>query len=126
MTRGLLQGPTLKEKRYGAGFREEVLTFVSKAGDGTCAVSECKDPMYGMLEMFIDDQPPALDWYTRLLASLPERAWVNVPLCKGHAIDCAARSVEMLNEPDLWAPGRTNPAVFPHPLKLSSTPTSTR
>ena len=79
----------------------------------------CTDPVYGSVELFVDDAPPILDWYTRLLSKLPARAWTAVKFCQGHLADVTQRSVyDMYDQPDLWAPWRESPPVLTHPPKL--------
>lgn len=119
---GTLRGKTLGEKNFGEGFRPEKLHSVKAPWVG-CAVEGCGDPLYGSVELFVDDRPPALDWYTKLLARLPERAYVTVRFCAKHLEDVVQRSVyEFQDEPDLWAPWRASPPVLPRPPKLIPKP----
>jgi hypothetical protein len=119
---GTLRGKTLGEKRYGEGFRPEHLQTV-KAPWAGCAVDGCADPVHGSVELFVDDTPPALDWYSKLLAKLPPRAYVECRFCAKHLEDVVQRSVyEFQDEPDLWAPWRASPPVLPRPPKLIPRP----
>lgn len=118
-----MRGRTLDEKRYGPGFRpgpvlERVVTF------DHCAAEPCADPVAGSIELYVDDVPPALDWYTRILAKLTPGAWTRTPFCIGHMQDVVHRSLDMMDEPDLWAPGRASPPVLQHPPKLIDVPTA--
>jgi hypothetical protein len=112
-----LRGKTLDEKRYGGGFRPEPVAFV-RAPFAGCGVQPCTDPIYGSVEMFVDDSPPQLDWYSRLLAKLPARKWVRMGFCMRHLEDVVARSLDAMDEPDGWAPWRESPPVLLHPPEL--------
>lgn len=115
---GILRGTLLVEKVYGPGFREEPHRQQTAPWPG-CGVESCADPIYGSVELWVDDAPPALDWYTRLLSKLPPRVWTEVKFCQGHLADVTRRSVdEAWNQPDLWAPWRDNPPVLIHPPKV--------
>ena len=119
-----MRRPTLLEKVYGPGFREEPHRKTKAPWPG-CGVAGCGDPVYGSCELYVDDSPPALDWYTRLLARLPARIWTEVKFCKSHLSDVMYRSVEEAwDMPDLWAPWRANPPVLAHPPKVISEPKS--
>lgn len=113
-----MRGKTLDEQRYGPGFRPWPY-HVSPAGTyEQCAVDSCGDPVYAVATLYVDDHPPALDWYTRLLSKLELGADCEVPLCAGHSREVIERSEEMMDDPDLWAPGRENPPVLPSPPRL--------
>ena len=114
---GILRGKTLAEKVYGPGFRPEGLSSVAAPFHG-CGIEGCALRPGGSVEMYVDDHPPALDWYTRLLCRLPERSWVRVEFCVQHLGDVGRRSVEELDTPDAWAPWRANPPVFTRPPVL--------
>lgn len=117
-----MRRPTLDEKRYGPGFRpgpsptvEPVRTYKH------CAVDECPDPVWGTAELWVDDVPPMIDWYSKLLRVLKDKypgAWVVTPFCHGHLEGVVQRSEELMENPDLWAPGRDNPPILPRPPKL--------
>lgn len=119
--RSNLDGLTLNQKRYGAGFRE-VPTRRAVLNLGHCAAEPCRDPVYAEVEAWVDDAPPPIDWYTQVLNKLAkvglEQVWVRVPFCRGHTEEFLARSLDVLDDADSWAPGRENPFVFPHPPKL--------
>jgi hypothetical protein len=70
--------------------------------------------------MFVDDAPPQLDWYSRLLARLPERTWVRMGFCMKHLEDVVARSLDTMDITDRWAPWRENPPMLFRPPKLVS------
>lgn len=116
-----MRGKTLAEKRYGDGFRpvpvlSEVVTFKH------CAVGDCGDPVAGSIELYVDDTPPMLDWYSKLLGKLAPGVWTRMPFCVGHMQDVVHRSLDLMDEPDLWAPGRMNPPVLQHPPVLIPSP----
>jgi len=113
-----MRRPTLNEKRYGKGFREGPSLTVYVQTYHRCAVEGCGDKVYGTCELYVDDLPPALDWYTKILSKLQPQQWNVVPFCFGHLEDAMKRSVQAIEEPDLWAPGRENPPVLPRPPKL--------
>lgn len=115
---GTLRGKTLDEKRYGPGFRPVASISVVAPFSG-CGVADCSSPVYGSMELYVDDTPPSLDWYSRMLAKLPQNIWTTVEFCQSHLADVVQRSVyDMQDEPDLWAPWRANPPVLTHPPKL--------
>jgi hypothetical protein len=119
---GALRGKTLVEKLYGPGFRP-VPHREAKAPWSGCGVEGCIDAIHGSIELYVDDLPPALDWYTRLLARLPQNVWTAVSFCEGHLKDVIQRSVyDMHDEPDFWAPWRASPPVLTHPPKLLAKP----
>ena len=113
-----MRRPTLLEKRYGPGFREGPSPTVHVRTYHRCAVDGCQDPVFGTAELYVDDVPPALDWYTRILARLTPLAWSTVPFCVHHLEDVVRRSNEVLEDPGIWAPGRENPYVLPRPPKV--------
>jgi hypothetical protein len=113
-----MRRPTLDEKRYGPGFRPGPSPQVVIKTYKHCAVEACDDPVYGTAELFIDDTPPQLDWYTRLLAKLPLHSWIIIPFCQGHLKEVIHKAEEVIQEPGLWAPGRDNPPVLPRPPKI--------
>jgi hypothetical protein len=116
-----MRRPTLDEKRYGPGFRPGPSPQVVIKTYKKCAVENCDDPIYGTAELFIDDVPPAVDWYTTLLRKMVEKyshSWVTIPFCEGHLKEVIERAEEVIQEPGLWAPGRENPPVLPRPPKL--------
>lgn len=115
---GVLRGKTLVEKAYGPGFRETPHREAVAPWPG-CGVEGCQAAVYGSIEMFVDDVPPAVDWYTKILRRLPQQVWVRVKFCQDHLADVTRRSVdEYQEEPDLWAPWRASPPVLTHPPKL--------
>jgi len=113
-----MRRPTLNEKRYGEGFREGPSPQASVKTFKHCAIEGCGDRIYGTCELYVDDVPPALDWYTKMLSKLEPLHWNIVPFCFGHLEDVVKRSNEFMEEPDLWAPGRENPPVLPRPPKI--------
>jgi len=119
-----MRRPTLEEKRYGPGFRPGPSPTVEPAPTITyrhCAVDECPDTVFGTAELWVDDVPPMLDWYSKLLKVLKDKypgAWVVTPLCQGHLEGVVQRSEEMMESPELWAPGRENPPMLPRPPKI--------
>jgi hypothetical protein len=71
------------------------------------------------MELYVDDVPPIVDWYTRLLAKLPANVWTTVKFCQAHMKDVTQRSVyDIPDTPDSWAPWRDSPPVLVHPPKL--------
>jgi hypothetical protein len=108
---GILRGKTLVEKNYGPGFRPEPTLEENRVGV-TCHLEACDSPTYGSIELFVDDAPPKLDWYTRLLASLPAHTWVRCGFCQSHLRDVTARSTDEMGEPDAWAPWRESPVLL--------------
>lgn len=116
--RGNLDGKTLNEKKYGSGFRPEP-SRMAVLNLGHCAAEPCPDPVFAEVETYVDDAPPRTDWYTTILSRVYGaglgRTWVRIPLCRGHSTDFLERSLQVLEDSDLWAPGRDNPFVFPHP-----------
>jgi hypothetical protein len=113
-----MRRPTLVEKTYGPGFRPVPHREVVAPWSG-CGVEGCSDQVYGSIEMYVDDVPPTMDWYTRVLAKLPQNVWTTVGFCQSHMEDVVRRSVyDMQSEPDLWAPWRASPPVLTHPPKL--------
>jgi hypothetical protein len=75
------------------------------------------------LELYVDDPPPVMDWYSKVLSRLPARVWTRVSFCEGHLADVTRRSnIEMWDTPDLWAPWRASPPVLTHPPKLVKKP----
>lgn len=113
-----MRGLTLDEKRYGPGFRPWGMHHVVRTFE-RCAVTGCDDPVYGVATLYVDDHPPALDWYTRLLNTLEIGADTDVGLCQGHSAEVIDRDEELMMNPDLWAPGRANPPVLPGPMRLT-------
>jgi hypothetical protein len=116
-----MRRPTLNEKRYGEGFREGPSPSIFVKSYKHCAVDTCDDPVYGTMEIFVDDAPVDVDWYSKLMRLLQEKyphAWVVTPFCKGHLEAVVRRATDVLDEPDLWAPGRNNPPVLPRPPKV--------
>lgn len=114
---------TLGEKQYGPGYRAIRYAAVKAPWTGCAAEVNaghpCNSEVYGSVEMYVDDYPPALDWYTRLLGKLPQNVWTTVRFCQSHLADVTQRSVyEAQDEPDLWAPWRENPFILTHPPKL--------
>jgi hypothetical protein len=98
----------------------KVLKFKRCAVD---LVKPCAGRVYGTMEVYVDDRPPTtVDWYSKLLMRVWEagygRTWVVLGFCQGHSSEMLKLAEEVLLEPDLWAPGRDNPPVFPHPLKV--------
>lgn len=112
-----MRGPTLQEKRYGPGFRPVPVRRVHAPWPG-CAAEvgdhPCADPPIGEAELWVDDTPPALDWYSKLLSKLPVQTWTWVKLCERHFTESVVKAEELVN-PDTWAPWRTNPAVLVRP-----------
>lgn len=113
-----MRRPTLDEKRYGPGFRPYPMHHIVRTFN-VCAVDGCADPVYGVVTLYVDDHPPAMDWYTRLLRTLPIGADTDVGLCTGHAREVIVRDEEFMMDPDLWAPGRENPPVLPSPMRVN-------
>src|SRR5262245_28586243 len=117
-SRSLLDGKTLGEKRYGAGHRPERTHFVVLVFDHC---STCSNRCEFTMEVFVDDRPPGTHWFAQLLAKTwdagYQRAWVTLGFCAGHAQEAMQLALEVQTDTDLWAPGRENPYVFPHPLK---------
>lgn len=113
-----MRGKTLEEKRFGPGFRPILQTFQAIGIEG-CGVEGCGDMPVGSVELYVDDYPQVVDWYTRILAKLPSPgAWWRVPFCLGHLEDVCQRSLDVQEEPDIWAPGRENPFVLLRPFTL--------
>jgi len=112
-----MRGRTLEEKRYGPGFRPGPVVRTAAPWPG-CSVEGCPDPVHGTAELYVDDPPPTLDWYTRVLAKLPARTWTRLGFCESHLRAVVERSEDYQTQPDLWAPGRDNPPVLPRPVKL--------
>lgn len=124
MTRSNLDGRTLGEKRNGAGYRPDLLHFDVISWDH-CAIEGCEQRATSHMEVYVDDSPPVLDAITRLLARIFERygrGWVDTPFCLDHGYEMLRYGLDYIEDPDLWAPGRENPPVFPHPLKLLEPP----
>jgi hypothetical protein len=115
---GIVRGKTLVEKAYGPGFRDTPHMQAVAPWPG-CGYEGCGDPFFGKHELYVDDPPPALDAYTRMLSKLPAHTWTWVSFCKGHFDDVSLRSGgELWDNPDLWAPWRASPPVLMHPPKL--------
>lgn len=120
MVRSNMDGRTLAEKRYGKEYRPELAAAIVVTFDH-CAADACSDPVGCTMEVYVDDSPPALDWVTRMLAKMYARygrAWITVPFCIGHGTAMMQAGLDYIDSPDLWAPHRENPPVFPHPLKM--------
>jgi hypothetical protein len=114
-----MRRPTLLERKYGEGYRDTPHRKAVAPWHG-CGVEGCGDPTYGSIEMYVDDVPPMMDWYSRILAKLPAGVWTTVGFCDAHLSEVVQRSVyELLEEPDLWAPGRSSPPVLTHPPKVT-------
>jgi hypothetical protein len=119
---GVLRGKTIEEKLYGPGFRPTPHREV-KAPWAGCGIEGCSNKPHGSVELYVDDPPPIMDWYTRMLAKLPAQAWATVKFCEAHLKDVIQRSVyDFQDEPDLWAPWRASPPVLVHPPKVFETP----
>src|SRR6266550_7441841 len=115
---GILRGKTLVEKAYGPGFREAPHREAVAPWPG-CGIEGCASPVYGSMELYVDDYPPLVDWYSRLLKRLPQNVWTRVKFCQSHLAEVTRRSVDDYQElPDLWAPWRASPPVLTHPPKL--------
>jgi hypothetical protein len=117
-----VRGATLLTKRYGPGFRPGPIEVVEAPNMDRCFAEQgdhpCSDPVAGKAELYVDESPPAVDTYTRLLNRLPVRKWVWLSLCQGHLIEVAKRSSEDQVEEVMWAPGASNPAILARPPKL--------
>jgi hypothetical protein len=113
-----MRRPTLDEKRYGPGFVPGPATSIKVKEFHKCYIENCRDKVYGTAELYVDETPPTLDWYTRMLAKLPAHSWVTLPFCFGHLEDVVKRSNVYQEEPDLWAPWRARPPVLPRPPKI--------
>lgn len=119
MPRSLLNGKTLGEKRNGPGWRDYQTPQVGTVTFTQCFWSDdCGDPVEMVVEQSIDDHPPVIDAYTRMLAKLPVGAFVSAGFCMGHGEEVVQYGLQVLEDPDTWAPGRENPFVFPHPPKM--------
>lgn len=119
---GTLRGKTLVEKLYGPGFRETPHMKAEAPWPG-CGVEGCSDRVYGSVELYVDEVAPVMDWYSKLLARLPQNVWTKVNFCQGHLADVTQRStVDLWDTPDLWAPWRQSPPVLMHPPKLVEKP----
>lgn len=115
---GILRSTPLVEKVYGPGFRDGPVRFAKAPWQG-CGYEGCGDPVFGEQELYVDDAPPILDAYSKMLSKLPQGTWTWVKFCKGHFEDVTLRSNDNLwDGPDLWAPWRASPPVLTHPPKL--------
>ena len=119
---GIGRGKTLLEKMYGPGFRP-MPTLSAVAPWAGCGVEGCSSAPYGSVELYVDDPPPMLDWYTRTLGRLPQNTWTTVKFCQSHLEAVIQRSVyDQWDAPDNWAPWRASPPVLTHPPKLIAKP----
>lgn len=119
---GQLRGALLVEKKYGPGFRE-VKHQETTAPWAGCGIEGCTDRVYGSIELYVDDIPPVVDWYSRLLNRLPQNVWTKVKFCRGHLADVTKRSTDdVWDGPDRWAPYRESPFVLTHPPKVIEKP----
>lgn len=121
MGRTNLDGPTLAEKRYGKEYRAEVAQSFTVKSFEKCSFEGCTDRVECTMQVWVDDGPPAVDAVTRFLLKLFNkfgRAWVTAPFCIGHGMELAQYGLEYLDEPDLWAPHRESPPMFPQPVKM--------
>jgi hypothetical protein len=109
-----MRRPTLDEKNFGPGFRDRLVTHGVRVFHD-CAIPTCGDGVYAVVRLYVDAHPPGMDWYTRLVRSIPLGEETDVGLCQGHAADVVARDLEFMDNPDLWEPGRENPPVMPGP-----------
>jgi len=117
VTRSLLEGRTLHEKNYGLGFRPEPLLYKVTTFE-RCFYEGCDDPVFATAELYVDDPPPGVKPYEQMLRRLPPRTWATAAFCLGHSEEVMQRGLDVLEDPDLWAPGRESPFMFPHPAKL--------
>lgn len=119
---GSLRGATLLEKKYGPGFRETKHQEANAPWAG-CGIEGCTDPIHGSIELYVDDIPPIIDWYSKLLNRLPQNVWTKVRFCQGHLADVTKRSTDdVWDGPDQWAPWRESPFVLTHPPKTLAKP----
>src|SRR5205085_1103476 len=88
---GVLRGKTLGEKNYGPGYRPSPLLSTVAKFTG-CGIEGCADPVYGSIELYVDEVPPLVDWYSKLLRSLQRNVYVRVGFCQGHLADVVQRS----------------------------------
>ena len=124
---GTLRGKTLDEKKYGPGYRPGITEYAVAPWAG-CGVEldnghRCSSKVAGSIEMYVDDCPPRMDWYTRLLAKLPPNVWTTVKFCEAHFAEVTRRStLDLWDTPDQWAPWRASPPVLTHPPKVIEKP----
>lgn len=123
----MTRGKTLAQLKYGEGMREGLMeTFVQPFNGCYAKVrlndGRCQDPPYGSIEIYVDESPPGMGWYERMLRDLsgflPKNSWARLIFCKGHLEEVVARSLEYLEDPDLWAPEQYAPPVMPRPPKV--------
>ena len=113
---------TLQQKNYGAGFRPGPLVQATAPWTG-CAAElkaghKCMGEVWGSTEIYVDEAPPGVGWYERLLRSIPARTWVRMSFCEPHARDVIAKTDETFEEPDIWAPQTENPFFLPRPWNV--------
>ena len=119
---GTLRGKTLDEKRYGPGYRPGITEYAVAPWKG-CGVEGCSDRIHGSVELYVDDSPPVLDWYSKVLSKLPVNVWTTVKFCESHLAEVMRRStMDLWDTPDQWAPWRASPPVLTHPPKVIERP----
>lgn len=83
-----------------------------------CAVSrvdECDRPASISIEILVEAADSAPGWWgrlTRALATGNLRQWRRLEFCDLHGPKVIELASEIMDQPDLWAPGKARPSLF--------------